>query len=298
MFCLLTADHSFDKNNHNRCAACGLVSLPDGEDNTDVLAHYADGGAQSFMLSGRTFTKNGQWHTICLPFANLYDNPLSDYTAMTLVGATFDKSDGTLSLNFAEADKVDASKPYIIRWNEEKDKNNEISNPIFHSVSAPSTLAKPVDVSIEVKDENGNELTVTDENGDKVTAPKIHFRGSFVPKTWEKDTPYPNVLLLGSGNELFYPDGSGVSKMNSFRAYFELEGLVAGEIGEMPNIRSFKLNFSDEEETGIMDVQTDTSHSAPHALRPQWYTLDGQRLSKRPTQPGLYIHQGKKVVIK
>ncbi len=306
-FCLSSnkkESHSFDPNNYNKCAKCGLVSLPDGEDNTAVLAHYADGGAQSFMLSGRTFTKNGQWHTICLPFANLYDNPLSDYTAMTLVGAQFDKSNGTLSLNFAEADKVDASKPYIIRWNEEKDENNEISNPIFHSVSAsfvpdsPGTLAKPVDVSIEVKDKDGNELTVTDENGNKVTPPKIHFRGSFVPKTWAAGTPYPNVLLLGSGNELFYPDGSGVSKMNSFRAYFELEGLVAGEIGEMPNIRSFKLNFSDEEETGIMDVQTDTSHSAPHALRPQWYTLDGQRLSKRPTQPGLYIHQGKKVVIK
>ena len=306
-FCLSSnkkESHSFDPNNYNKCAKCGLVSLPDGEDNTAVLAHYADGGAQSFMLSGRTFTKNGQWHTICLPFANLYDNPLSDYTAMTLVGAQFDKSNGTLSLNFAEADKVDASKPYIIRWNEEKDENNEISNPIFHSVSAsfvpdsPGTLAKPVDVSIEVKDKDDNELTVTDENGNKVTAPKIHFRGSYVPKTWAAGTPYPNVLLLGSGNSLFYPDGSGVSKMNSFRAYFELEGLVAGDLGEFPSIRSFKLNFSDEEETGIMDVQTDTSHSAPHVLRPQWFTLDGQRLSKRPTQPGLYIHQGKKVVIK
>ena len=79
------------------------------------------------------------------------------------------------------------------------------------------------------------------------------------------------------------------------KAYYYADGYDMDD-SEMPH--SAFLNFSDEEETGIMDVQTDTSHSAPHVLRPQWFTLDGQRLSKRPTQPGLYIHQGKKVVIK
>jgi hypothetical protein len=29
-----------------------------------------------------------------------------------------------------------------------------------------------------------------------------------------------------------------------------------------------------------------------------WYTLDGKRLSGKPTQKGIYIHNGKKVVIK
>ena len=29
-----------------------------------------------------------------------------------------------------------------------------------------------------------------------------------------------------------------------------------------------------------------------------WYTLDGRRLNAQPSKPGLYIHNGKKLVIK
>ena len=29
-----------------------------------------------------------------------------------------------------------------------------------------------------------------------------------------------------------------------------------------------------------------------------WYTIGGTRLSGKPTQKGVYIHQGKKVVVK
>ncbi len=37
----------------------------------------------------------------------------------------------------------------------------------------------------------------------------------------------------------------------------------------------------------MFNVQSDT-----------WYTLDGRRLEGKPTQCGVYIHKGKKVVIK
>ena len=30
----------------------------------------------------------------------------------------------------------------------------------------------------------------------------------------------------------------------------------------------------------------------------EWFTLQGRRLSAKPTNPGLYLHNGKKVVIK
>ena len=29
-----------------------------------------------------------------------------------------------------------------------------------------------------------------------------------------------------------------------------------------------------------------------------WYTLDGRKLDEKPTKKGLYIHEGRKVVIK
>jgi hypothetical protein len=35
-----------------------------------------------------------------------------------------------------------------------------------------------------------------------------------------------------------------------------------------------------------------------HVSSTDWYMLDGRRLNQKPTQPGLYIVNGKKVVIK
>ena len=31
---------------------------------------------------------------------------------------------------------------------------------------------------------------------------------------------------------------------------------------------------------------------------PFWYTLSGMKMTKKPSQAGIYIHQGKKVIIK
>ena len=37
---------------------------------------------------------------------------------------------------------------------------------------------------------------------------------------------------------------------------------------------------------------------ARNATAAGWYTLDGRKLNGKPTKKGLYIHNGKKVVIK
>jgi len=37
---------------------------------------------------------------------------------------------------------------------------------------------------------------------------------------------------------------------------------------------------------------------ASAAADPRWYDLLGHPFDSRPTQPGVYIHQGKKVVVK
>jgi len=45
--------------------------------------------------------------------------------------------------------------------------------------------------------------------------------------------------------------------------------------------------------TGILEIdrQADTQKAA-------WFTLDGRRISAPPTAKGIYIHQGRKVVVK
>lgn len=46
----------------------------------------------------------------------------------------------------------------------------------------------------------------------------------------------------------------------------------------------------DETPTGISEVNDSKKQDAPY------YTLNGTRLSSKPTRPGIYIHSGKKVV--
>ena len=48
--------------------------------------------------------------------------------------------------------------------------------------------------------------------------------------------------------------------------------------------------------TGIISVHS--SQSIVHSEADAWYTLDGRKLDKQPTVKGLYIHNGRKVVIK
>ena len=49
--------------------------------------------------------------------------------------------------------------------------------------------------------------------------------------------------------------------------------------------------------TGVEQIaNTELSNQEPKESR--WYTLDGRRLESMPTKKGIYINQGKKIVIK
>jgi hypothetical protein len=52
------------------------------------------------------------------------------------------------------------------------------------------------------------------------------------------------------------------------------------------------ISVSAPQTTGIGGVKSEEVKSE------EWYTLDGRRLTAKPTTPGLYIHSGKKVLVK
>jgi alpha-amylase len=63
------------------------------------------------------------------------------------------------------------------------------------------------------------------------------------------------------------------------------------ELGDLSNGKYTYKDVTSTITTGIRTINTSTTASDP-----SWYTLSGVRLSKEPTQNGVYIHQGKKVV--
>ena len=94
------------------------------------------------------------------------------------------------------------------------------------------------------------------------------------------------VLFLTAGNKLLNPSALPAD-MKGFRAYFQLKGETASLA------RAFSIDFGDGETTGIIAIGTNRAASTDNAT----YTLDGRRISKA-TQKGVYIQNGKKVIIK
>jgi len=94
------------------------------------------------------------------------------------------------------------------------------------------------------------------------------------------------VLFLAANNTLLNPSALPAN-IKGFRAYFQLKGETASLA------RAFSMNFGDGETTGIIAIGTDRAASTDNAT----YTLDGRRISKA-TQKGVYIQNGKKVIIR
>ena len=103
------------------------------------------------------------------------------------------------------------------------------------------------------------------------------------------------ILYMGDENTLYYPNTA--MKINSFHAYFQLNnGLVCGNPSQGGNgINALVLNFGDET-NGIVSVLSDWKDWSDGS--DTWYSIDGRRLSGKPTLKGIYINKGKKVVIK
>jgi hypothetical protein len=237
------------------------VALVDGADNSTVLTTY-QGVANDVTLSGRTIYKNGEWNTLCLPFsmASLTGTPLEGAVIRPLTNATLTST--TLTLTFGAAvSAITAGTPYIVKWETTAD---NLTNPTFEDVTISSTAP----------------ATASFGTGDS----QVQFIGTYAPAALTKDDQ--TNRYLGSGNKLFYPTVDGF-KVNAFRAYFKLGALAASA----PVI---DVNFDDATGIRSMDDGQWTIDNQDDA----WCTMDGRRLTAKPTRKGIYIHHGNKVAIK
>ena len=92
------------------------------------------------------------------------------------------------------------------------------------------------------------------------------------------------VLFLAAGNKRLNPSALPAD-MKGFRAYFQLKGDAA-------SARMFAMDFGEGETTGI-SLTPAPSPKGEGSI----YTIDGRRISKA-TQKGVYIQNGKKLIIK
>ena len=256
------------------------LALADAADNSAAITDHA-GQTLAVALSGRTLYKDGSWNTLCLPFAVdlTASGPLSgdNVQAMTLNTTTSSFADGTLTLNFTATETIPAGTPFIIKWD---NTGVNITNPVFMGV------------------------TVSNATNNATVEGVLTFTGTYAPVRITDAAGDNTKLYLGAANKLYYPTKS--MTIGTHRAYFQLLGdLTAGNSAggkEHGNdvedgVRAFVLNFGDES-TGITEAEANSSLFTLHSSLSEWYTLDGRRLDGQPTAKGLYIHGGKKVIVK
>ena len=246
----------------------GNLVLYDAKSNEDNLDTYHGRKVNTLTLQGRTLYADDSWNTLCLPFSlnetEVYTN-LNPSALKTLYSSGYDSQTSTLTLNFADATTIEAGKPYLIKWTGGEDR----TNLTFSNVTIYNDF-------------------------NEVTTDYVTFAGSFSPVSLEANDK--TVLYLGAGNKLYYPTKDRT--MGACRAVFVLNGLTAGDL-PTANARAFVLNFGDGEATGIVDAEADSSLFTLHSsLKEGWYDMQGRRLSGKPTTRGIYINNGKKIVIK
>jgi hypothetical protein len=232
-------------------------------------------------LSDRTLYKDGNWNTLCLPFslsaAQIAANAnFAGATLMTMDVTEkngFDVEDGTLYLWFKTATEIEAGVPYLVKWEKAMDyegneANYDISNPVFEGVTISNSTAQTVE----------SETTGLET---------VQMVGTYSPVSVTANDK--SILFLGDANTLYY---STVDRqIRSCRAYFSVPYINGHAEAKA---RAFALSFDGEETTGILEVSANYNGVTDEA----WYSLDGVRLSGKPTQRGMYINKGKKILVK
>ena len=242
-----------------------IISIPacldDRGDNNEMLTAY-DGQTIDVVLYDRTLYKDGKWNTLCLPFSvTLSGSPLNGAVARPLTAASI--SGTTLHLTFGgEVTTLVAGTPYIIKW----ESGDNIVNPVFNGVTIDAT---------EHNYDNAAE-------GDA----RVRFIGTYSSTTF---TAADNsILLMGGENKLYYPaTGAGIGAQ---RAYFKI-----GDGAQLARpLTAFNIDFGEgDNATGIINVSAET-----RIIADGWYSLDGRKLSGKPSVKGVYVNNGRKVIIK
>ena len=243
------------------------LMLYDDINNTIKLEIYAmEGKTVDVQLVNRTFYKDNSWTTLCLPFDvdNLNGTPLEGATIMelnTISNNGFDNATGTLYLSFKTVTAIESGKPYIVKWGG----GDNIENPVFENVVI--TNYEPIVVTSETF-----ELNTINMIG--CYAPMYVFAGD------------QSIMFMGTDNDnvVYCPTEDLV--LNSFYAYFEIPSLQ----GEETSVQDCVIDF---DSVGIQEIKNDDLRYLEG-----WYNILGVKLYKKPTERGVYINNGKKVIIK
>ena len=131
-------------------------------------------------------------------------------------------------------------------------------------------------------------------------AASISYETTAVSKT-AGDEAFVNALTMtGDGTVTYSSDNVNVATVNSETGEVTIKGTgnatIKATVVDGTNYtyatKTAQYTLTVEAATGISDVKTDATENA------NWYDLSGRPLNGKPTKAGVYVKNGKKVVIK
>ena len=207
----------------------------------------------------RTLSKD-YWNTFCVPFA-LDAEQVTQYFGEGTQLRTYEGNCNDNIVYFATVDNIEAGKPYIM-----KPGNAVVKNPTFEGVSMVATGL----------DEKGNPQAVGD-------ASTVQMKGIYNQIELKTDM---TELFLGDNDLFYYPiDDIDARTIGGLRAYFI--------VPQGTDIKKLRANL-DGTPTSLDTIFDTEESNAPV------YNLQGQCVgnSLRALKSGIYIQNGKKVVVK
>lgn len=207
----------------------------------------------------RTLSKD-YWNTFCVPFA-LDAEQVAQYFGEGTQLRTYEGNCNDNIVYFATVENIEAGKPYIM-----KPGNAVVKNPTFEGVSMVATGL----------DEKGNPQAVGD-------ASTVQMKGIYNQILLKTDK---TELFLGDNDLFYYPiDDIDARTIGGLRAYFI--------VPQGTDIKKLRANL-DGTPTSLDTIFDTEESNAPV------YNLQGQCVgnSLRALKSGIYIQNGKKVVVK
>lgn len=250
--------------------------------NIDQLRGYEGTDVNIDATYAHSYT-NGVAATLCLPYAltTVEGGSLYEFDGVSQDTSGKWAADMT-EVTVSDSQPTEANKPYLFL--------PFATDDIAFSGTITSV---PVDIAAQ-----------TTVKGDWA------FKGIFETTIWDDSMPEtlygfaatstpaandPNQTVE-AGQFVHLVSGASASP---FHAYLEYQGDIANmpiasrrSMSSLPSSIDVRLHSENGMVTSVIQLQLDDDTNG------YWYALDGRRLTSKPTRKGVYLHNGKKIVIK
>ncbi len=254
------------------------VTLTDGEAIT-ALNTYT--GQEIWVNYTRSFTAD-KASTVCLPFA--YTKKTGDGSFYAFSGIEKVGSEYIATMTEPGTSTLTANTPYLYKAATTGDANFSGTYAIPASITAGTTTSGDWKFVGTYTTQSWTSAPTGTYGFSAKDATGGISQGEFV-----KVGAYVRVKPMRC--YLTYKDGA--EDYSAARGFSDVPNTLSEPLPEKITVRFIDANG---EVTGIGSLNTQTGEVSFDSKT--WYTLDGVRLNAQPTQKGIYVNNGKKVVVK